>query len=296
MAGRLARGWSMARASASVLRRYPKLVVLPMISGTVMLLAVGVVASSLFPQSGSWHAGASAIWDKLGADWTPLYYVALFAALFVLSVISIFFNAALIHCALRCHAGEEPSVRAGLAAAVSRLPQILGWALVAATVGVVLEAIQSVLKDNLGFLGSLIGGLFNIGWAALTYFVLPVLVTEGVGPITAIRRSSAILRSKWGESLAGEARFGLLGILFFLLALLVFFVGLALSLSYGPAAMAALGPILMVLAVVFAIATMVVLQTLGAIFQAGVFIYANTGQVPRSLDPELIEGAFRSKS
>jgi hypothetical protein len=48
----------------------------------------------------------------------------------------------------------------------------------------------------------------------VTYFVLPVLAAERLGPIAAVRRSSAILRSKWGESLAGEARFGLIGLLF----------------------------------------------------------------------------------
>jgi len=99
-----------------------------------------------------------------------------------------------------------------------------------------------MLKDKLGFLGSLIGGLFEFGWSIVTYFVLPVLASERVGPIAAIRRSSAIVRSKWGESIVGEARFGLLGILFFLQAALVFAAGLALTLSYGAIAFAGLGP------------------------------------------------------
>ena len=60
-----------------------------------------------------------------------------------------------------------------------------------------------------------------------------------MGPIGAIRRSSAILRSKWGESLAGEARFGLIGLLFFLQALALFFIGLALLLSSSAAALSA---------------------------------------------------------
>jgi hypothetical protein len=171
----------------------------------------------------------------------------------------------------------------------------LGWALVAATVGVVLNIIEGFLRDKLGILGSFIGGLFEFGWATVTYFVLPVLAAEGVGPIAALRRSSSILKAKWGESLAGEARFGLLGILFFLQAALVFAIGLAIVLNYGATGMAGLGPLLMTIGVIYGLATIVVLQALNVIFQAGVYLYATTGRVPSSLDPELVEGAFRPK-
>ena len=51
--------------------------------------------------------------------------------------------------------------------------------------GLLLNALQDLLKNYLGFLGSLIGGLLEFSWAVVTYFVVPVLVTERVGPITA---------------------------------------------------------------------------------------------------------------
>src|SRR4029079_3205641 len=111
------------------------------------------------------------------------------------------------------------------------LPQILGWALVSITVGLVLNAIEGLLRDKLGLLGALIGGLFEFAWSVVTYFVLPVLAAERLGPIAAVRRSSAILRSTGGDSLAGEARFGLIGLLFFLQAAVLFFGGLAILLS-----------------------------------------------------------------
>jgi len=290
MSGRWSRGWSMARASYAVLRRYPRLVVFPVISGAALLVVLGAIALSLFPQLGS-------MYDFIhGTNENVWFYVAGYLVLYVATVIAVFFNVALIHCALRCHTGQEPSIRDGLTAAATCLPQILGWALVATTVGIVLSAIESMLRDKLGFLGGLIGGLFEFGWAVVTYFVLPVLVTERVGPVAAIRRSSAILHSKWGESLAGEARFGLVGLVFYLQAAVLFLVGLAITLSYGAAAAAGLGPLLMVLGVVYALATSVVLQALSTIFQAGVYIYATTGAVPPSLDRDLVESSFRLKS
>jgi hypothetical protein len=297
MAGRLTRGWSMARASYSVLRRYPKLAVLPVFSGAILLVVGGAIASSLLPQLGPLHALTNGIWDKLGTNGSGnvWFYVSVVAVIYVLTAVMVFCNVALIHCALRCHAGQEPSVRAGLAAAAGRLPQILGWALVAVTIGTVLNVLENILKDYLGFIGEWIGGLFGLAWSVVTYFVLPVLAIEGVGPITAIRRSSAIVKSRWGESLAGEVRFGLLGILFFLQAAALFFVGLAIMLAYGGTALAGLGPLLMVLGVAYGLATIVVLQALSTIFQAGVYVYASTGVVPPSLDRDLIEGAFRRK-
>ena len=298
MAGRLSRGWSMAKASFTVLKQYPKLAILPAMSGAIFLLVAGVILASLMPQLGLAHDTTSSIWNWLGEGKSPSiwFYVAGFAVVFVMTAMAIFFNVAMIHCALRAHAGEAPSIRAGLAAAVSLLPQILGWALVTTTIGIVLNMITDALKDYLGFLGGLLGGLLELSWAVITYFVVPVLVTEKVGPITAVKRSAAILRSKWGESLAGEARIGLLGTLFFLLSALIFAGGAALVFSKSAMALAGLGVILMTLGVLAAIVSMVIVQTLSTIFQSGVYIYATTGQVPPSLDSDRVEGAFQPKA
>ena len=202
MAGRLSRGWSMAKASFSVLRQHPKLVVLPIMSGTIFLTIAGMILASLLPQLGFAHNATNPVWNWLGdgQSGNVSFYASAFAVLFVLTAVAIFFNTALIHCALRAHAGEQPSIRGGLAAAVGLLPQILGWALIATTIGVVLNMIHDALKNYLGFLGSFLGTLLELSWSVITYFVVPVLVTEKVGPITAVKRSAAILRSKWGES------------------------------------------------------------------------------------------------
>jgi hypothetical protein len=293
MMDRFWRGWAMAKASYAVLRRYPKLAIFPVISGAFLILILGVIGLSMFPDQSPLHP----FLDRLGSSDTGQYafYAAAAVVLYVVAVVSLFCNVALVHCALRCHAGQDASVSEGIAAATTRLPQILGWALIAMTVGILLNVIQSFLRDKLGFLGSFIGGLFEFGWATVTYFVLPVLAAEGAGPIAALRRSSSILKAKWGESLAGEARFGLLGILFVLVAALIFFLGLAVALSHGAGAYLGLGPVLMAIGFGVGLASIVVLQALNVIFQAGVYLYATTGQVPPSLDPGLVQGAFRPK-
>ncbi len=294
MMDRFWRGWAMAKASYAVLQRCPRLAIFPVISGIFFVLILGVIGLSMFPDQAPLHP----FLDRLGSSDAGQYafYAAAAVVLYIVAVVSLFCNVALVHCALRCHAGQDPSVSEGIAAATARLPQIFGWALIAMTVGIVLNVIQSFLRDKLGFLGSFIGGLFEFGWATVTYFVLPVLAAEGAGPIAALRRSSSILKAKWGESLAGEARFGLLGILFVMVAALIFFLGLAVTMSHGPGAYLGLGPVVMTIGVGVGLASIVVLQALNVIFQAGVYLYATTGQVPPSLDPGLVQGAFRPKS
>ena len=298
MAGQLSRGWSMAKASFTVLKQHPKLAILPAMSGTIFLLIIGAILASLMPQFGLARFGTGSIWTWLNNGQSPSiwFYLSAFVVLYVMTAVAIFFNVALIHCALRAHAGETPSIRGGLAAAVALLPQILGWAFIATTIGIVLNMITDALKEYLGFLGGLLGGLLEFSWAVITYFVVPVLVTEKVGPITAVKRSASVLRSKWGESLAGEARIGLIGMLFFLLSALVFAGGAALVLSKSATAMAGLGVVLMVVGVLAAVTSMVVMSTLSTIFQSGVYLYATTGQVPPSLDRDLLESAFQPKA
>ena len=168
-------------------------------------------------------------------------------------------------------------------------------AALALIVAIVIGFIEGLFRNRFGIIGKLFGISLNISWAAMAYFVVPVMVVERVGPITALRRSSTIMREKWGESLSGEAKFGAVGFLFFVLGAAIFFIGLAIKLSYQTAGMRDFGAILMVLGVVCVIANVVVLKTLETIFMTGVFIYTTTGRVPPLLDADLTKGAFRSE-
>ena len=66
MAGRFARGWSMARESFTVLKRYPRLAVFPAISGAVFLLVVGAIAVTLLPQLGAISQQVQYIAEQVG--------------------------------------------------------------------------------------------------------------------------------------------------------------------------------------------------------------------------------------
>ena len=123
---------------------------------------------------------------------------------FLLAFVIIYFNAALVGAAMVRLAGGTPTLGDGFRLANSRLPQIAGWALISATVGLILQILRSQSRDN--FVGqialSVVGGV----WAYLTFFVVPVLVAEQTGPISAIKRSSSLFKRDLGRAGGGELR------------------------------------------------------------------------------------------
>jgi hypothetical protein len=290
---RIGRGWGIVTASWSMLKLHPKLLVLPIFSGIAVLLLIGSIGMSVYAGADSQRAHQLFDYLERMNFEDPVIYGAMFLFYFVCSFIVIFFNAALVFCALEAFAGRTPSLRRGLAAAVGRLPQILAWALVTATVGLILNTLQNTLRDKLGFLGSLLGGLLQFAWAVMTYFVVPVLVVDGVGPIEAVKRSSAILKRTWGESVGGEGGLGIISFLFALPAfLLIAVAGVAASGGGAPTAMlVVLVPVL----VLYFVALSVVFTALGTMFRTGAYIYATTGKAPSSMDAALLQGAFKDK-
>lgn len=290
MFSNISRGWAMAGASWAVLKQHPKLLLLPLISGLAFLalLAAIIVPVALFAVAN----GVEAIEDRASSG-DPLLYLYGFGFYLACTFVIVFFNAALVFCALEAHAGKEPSVLRGLGAAVGRLPQILMWSIVAATVGMILNAIQSFLRDKLGFLGSMIGGLGELAWSAMTYFVVPVLVVEGVDPVTAVKRSLENLRRTWGEAVGGRG--GLAIVCMLLLLPVLFFIGIGAAVSSSSGAGATVIISLGVLAAIYVVVISTVFSALGTIFSSGVYVYATTGKAPGAMDPQLLQSTFRRK-
>jgi Family of unknown function (DUF6159) len=287
---RIGRGWGIAKASWAVLKQHPKLIVFPIFSGIAFLLLLGSIAASLYAGSGTQRAHDLFNYLERVNFEDPIVYGAAFLFYFVTSFIIIFFNAALVFCALEAFAGRTPSLRGGFYTAVGRLPQILAWALVAATVGLLLNTLQNMLRDKLGFLGSLLGGLLEVAWAVVTYFVVPVLVVDGVGPIEAVKRSSTILKRTWGESVGGEGGLGIISFLLMLPAFALIFLAIMAGSASGPLLL-----VLIPLIVLYIVALSVVFTALGTIFRTGTYIYATTGKAPTSMDQALLQATFCKK-
>lgn len=276
---RISNGIELARESWRVLRQDKELLVFPLLSGLASAL---VLASFAVPL---WSTGyATEVLDDGQMPRDPLVYAILFSFYFVNYFVIVYFNSALVACAIIRLRGGDPTVSDGLRAANARLPHILAWALVSATVGLLLKGIESRSERA----GQLAAGLIGAAWSIATYFVVPVLVVEQVGPIDAIKRSFAILRKTWGESLVGNFGIGLVVFVATLAAIVPAVIGFLTQTAVGTVAGICLTVVLLILISLISTA-------LHTIIQAALYLFAAEGQAPRQFDARLLQQAYRTK-
>lgn len=277
MFDRMANGFELARQSLTVLRQHKSLMAFPVFSSIAMLL---VLASFALPL---WSTGVleRLANEQQAAEHNPLVYVLLFAFYFFNYLVVAFFNSALIGCVILRYRGKEPTIGDGIAIASARFPQIVGWALLGATVGVILRLIES-RSDKVG---QLVAALIGAGWSAATYFVVPVLVVEGVGPFEALKRSLGVIRQTWGEAMTANFGIGLATTFAMLIAISPALLGMYAG---TPEAMA-VGVGVTVVAVLI---VSLVSATLNTIVLAALYLYAAEGRVPDEFDSRLFAQAF----
>src|SRR5438128_5659946 len=166
----------------------------------------------------------SGILEHLGGRNNPLPYVILFAWYFVSWFIVLFFNVAVLHCAAIRLRGGDPTVADGFRASMQHIGRIAAWALVSATVGVILR----FLADRAGFIGKIIIGLLGAAWSIATYFIVPVMIFEKRSLRDSVKQSTQLIAKTWGESLVAAGGIGafimLLAVAGLILPIAAFFI------------------------------------------------------------------------
>ena len=193
----LSRSWNLVKASWNVLQDDKELVVFPIVSAIALIL---VTIAFAVPGFFLYAAGGNEV----------LGYVLLFLFYLVQYTVITFANAALVGAAMMRLRGQNPTLGDGFQIAFSRFGAIVGYALIAATVGMILQAIS-----ERGTLGNIVRSILGTAWNLITYLVVPVLVVENVGPIEAVKRSALYLRRTWGEQVVGGAGMGLVFFILF---------------------------------------------------------------------------------
>ncbi len=276
---RIHRTWSLMSACWQVLKQDTALLLFPFMSGICCLMLLASFAVPLY---------ATGYWQPPGGNAPPAHQATYYGVLFLFYLcnyfVVIFFNAAIIACATVRLGGGSPAVADGLRAAAARLPLIAGWAVVSATVGLVLRLIE----DRSKWVGRIVAGLLGAAWTVVSFLVVPILVVENKSPFAALQESAGLVKKTWGEQVAGNFGFG---VIFFLLAIPAF-VLIALGIFSGRAALivGCIG-----LAVIYLIVLGLVQSALQSIFQAAVFLYARDGQVPEGFEADLLQNAMLKK-
>jgi hypothetical protein len=265
---------ALAKSSLQVLRDDKQLTLLPLLSllstlvvGVAVLLPAGLIARD----GTGGYSGSK-----------PLVWILGFIGLVALSYVAVFFNAALVYAANRRFQGENVEVRDAIHAASARSHVLLPWAIISATVSVVLRAVE----QRGGIVGRIIGSIAGVAWSVVTFLVLPVLMFEGIGPIAAAKRSGELFKRTWGENLMTNAGVGIAGMFAVLLGAVPLVVLLALG---GPFAVIGIGAFAL-----WVVAVMVVSGTITGIFQVALYRFATGAPVP-GFDPRQLQGSFRPR-
>lgn len=277
---RVARTQAIMSAAWQILKGDKTLLLLPIASSACLMLltasfAVPAILGALTGTSVSGELPLSESWSYVGMF---LFYVATYG-------VAIFFNAALAICVLRKLEGRQATMLDGLREALSCFPQILGWSLVSATIGVILKTIER----RSGFIGNMVARVLGLAWSVATFLVVPVLVAERKGPFEALQESVQLLRRTWGEDLLAGLGFGLLYFFWAIPGVFAFIIGAGMIMTHPILAI-----VIMILAILYFPLLGLVLSTMSTIFDVVLYRYASTGAITLGFDRELLEASFVS--
>lgn len=273
---KLSRSWELVKASAAVLRSDKELMLFPILSGAATLV---VLATFLLPMF-----ALRIFADGIGVGGAIFGFLFYFCQYTVI----IFFNCALVGAAMIRLDGGDPTLRDGLDAAKSRLPAIVGYAAISATVGVLLQAMKN--RDNL--VVRLLGSGLGVAWTLATFLVVPVLVSREIGPIDALKQSVGLLKRTWGENAIGNIG---IGAAFGLITFAVVLVGVGLVILAAQASIA----LAIAVGIVFAIGVLLLgiyQAALSGIYSAALYRYAVSNETPAAFKGVALSQAFAPKA
>lgn len=274
MFGRMSYTFSIMGASWRVLKKDGELLVYGLLSAISMVL---VCVAFILP------IVATESYMLLGSEATPVehasYWIVVFLFYFANYFVMTFFNTAIVASAMIRMRGGDPKFKDGLAAAIGKVHLIVGWSLIAATVGMVLNAIEQRSEK----VGQFVIGLIGMAWTAVSFLVIPVMVVEGTGPIASLKTSTQLLKQTWGGQVAGGFSFGAIFFLLSLPAIVIFIVAAKLG---------APGLACIIVTVAYLLILALVQSTLRVIFQTALYLHATGDYRNDEFDEGLFAGAM----
>ena len=276
---RIKRGWKLSKQSWAVVKSDKSLLAFPIIS-----VVAAIITMIIF------FGGGAAMAVAIGSPWGALPLVIIGA--YLLTVVGVFSSVALASCATEALEGRDTTVGQGISAARGRMKLIFAWAAVALFVGALIAVIQSLLQEVAGgIVSAIFGGLAGFAWAVATFFVIPVIALDGLGPKEALKTSAHVVKERWGEGVVGSSAIGLITFFVAMLPAIVMMVlgfVLAGSSAVGGGLLITIGVLVFVIAMLFQ-------STITAVFRVALYRYATEGDVIGGFDREALESAFVPK-
>lgn len=265
---RLKTGYALTVRSLRVIRDNRKLKAYP-----ILMLAVSALIAPLFllvVLGGMSPEAVQRTFDQEDPGLTV--FVGIFLAWVAFTFISTFFSTALVHASYTAFSGGDPDIGQSLRTALESLVPIIAWSLIAATVGLFMQ--------RSGRQSPSLATLFSAAWAALTFFVIPVIALERSSIRGMFSRSAQIFRERWGESAVGIVGAGVV-------QFAISVIGAALM--AGAWFLLGIETVVPFIAVVTAIVGFLVSTTLNGVIKTALYLYASEEQLPAELtdiDPD----------
>lgn len=274
------RSYTIFRQSLGVLRQDKEILIFPLLSGIFTIIAM---AGLVFAGSITGFFQRLAETGDRSLEGNLLGYAALFVWYFVSWFIVLFFNVGVVACARIRLEGGDPTVADGFRAARENLKAIFVWALISATVGLILRMIAERSK----LIGQLIAKFLGAAWAVATYFVVPVMIFEKSGARASMKSSTQLISRTWGESLVAAAGVGITIMLLGIGGLAFPIIGFLIS---PTAALIGLGVM-----VLYWIVLSILSSALTGIYRTGLYLYAKEGRPLNGFGEGLAQTAFAGK-
>jgi len=302
--GAFGRSWHITKLSFRVMGKDKELILYPILSfifSIIYLVIVGLlIATVVLSAQGDTLPEEYAEQIRMVFDQYGIYIVIAF--LFIINVglvfIITFFRSCVVYTAKRRFAGENATPGSTIGFAFTIFHLIFMWAIVAATVGLILRMIElagRTIKGPGRILLIITSSLLGLAWYIVTLFVVPAIVYKRLGPFKAIGNSTKALKKTWGEQLIRHVGTGLAGFLLFVIGTIIAIIPIAIMwFALGEMNFAILSVIvvLWVLYIVFLIIFMGIANT---IFNTALYEYAEYGKTPGDYSQDDLTGAFRSR-
>ncbi len=256
-AGPNPKGGTLVKAAWSALRADKELLSLPIVGGIASLLdLLPLLVITIVMNAGS---------ENDNSNPSGIIVVVAIVSAFLVAIITTFFAVALAAGAHERMNGGNPTMKSAMAVAWKRKKGVIGWALLATTVGLVLQAIKDKVKGG----GAIIAMLGDLAWAVASFFAIPIIAANDVGPIEALKLSTSTMKKRWSSAARVQLRLGLYGL------------GLALLMVAGLFLVAMVAKVSTVLAVVVGVvlalvllAAMLVLNAVTSYARVALYRYA----------------------
>lgn len=281
------RSWDLTKSSFRVMKQDKEIFMFPVLA--IITFILFFVLFGVF----AFFAGVISLIG--GIKVAVLGYFLLFVMYLVLGIISTFFAVCVVYTASMRFNNKDATLGQSISFAMKRFGRITWWALLSATVGLLIKMLENVAHKAKGvgkIVMSIITSLVGMAWAISTIFVIQGIVYKDLSPFSAIKDSVITLKKTWGESLIRYIGFGIIEWVVTLIGMMILVPMLIVSVL----SQSIIGILVIASLIIIYIALVALTFSIAeSVFNTALYIYANTGKVPAGFSAEQMKETFKSQ-